>query len=316
MRSLPDEMMLPPLAKFARLHVSSGDVDPAYPVLRWVVDGYDDGALIEEERKLWHVLLYAAFYNLASAQIAIEHHPVPGPLCNACNVLPTGVERRNLRGGKMAEHITALLTTANESGGIYPWLYRACDWPTPELRWQALRSIALPVWGNGRWATYKLAELCGEVLAWPLAAPDMGLDGASGPLAGLMLVYKVLWSDPEAQGRNLQTVLRAYPFEVDLPLQQIETVLCDWHAVITGRYYVGHDIDLMQEQLLAAEARHDRTFPALWEARAQSFAEKYLGEAPINGWGGVVAYRKRWFRDHGHILDRDQDIALNHPTLR
>ena len=53
--------LLLPLATFARGEVRSRDIDPVYPVLRWLEREDDD------EVALWRSLVYVGFYNIASS---------------------------------------------------------------------------------------------------------------------------------------------------------------------------------------------------------------------------------------------------------
>ena len=70
------------------LQVGTGDIDPAYPVLRMVGDGLGGGDTLG-----WLVLRHVAFYQLGSALRSMQDAPGPG-LPDALLKLPTGTERQ------------------------------------------------------------------------------------------------------------------------------------------------------------------------------------------------------------------------------
>src|SRR5260221_8035979 len=71
-------------------------------------------------------------------------------------------------------------------------------------------------------------------------------------------------------------------------------MLCEFHSMAEGRYYPGHDIDLLQEQMLAAQLPAE-TMHELWAFRRKTFDTPYLGE--YMGWSGVDKARNRFYRD-------------------
>jgi len=75
-------------------------------------------------------------------------------------------------------------------------------------------------------------------------------------------------------------------------LDQLETSLCDFNSLVKGRYYIGHEMDLMMEGLEPQSI--------FWEARAKALAHNYLGE--FKGWHGVRPELKTIYRDKGLIF--------------
>lgn len=286
----PAALVLDALTRFGQLQVSSGDVDPAYPVLTHRL------ASCSPTEALDYVLLFAAYYHLGSAETAFS-----GDGTGLAD-LPVAVERRNLRGGRIVTH---LASWARFPAAPDEWLRQRFT-EDRQANWTALRVNAGAVWGNGRWATYKLAELCGTVLGWPVTAPDMGMTGASGPLAGLRLILPGTTED-EADARGAFVQRRLADRGLVVPLEQVETLLCDYHALADGRYYVGHDIDQQQAQLADTPAG---SLDAFWQARAAVFDGKYLGE--VNGWQRPDKTRAKVYRQHGVVLDRDEEMPDGH----
>lgn len=282
------------VAGFASLQLESRDMDPAYPVLKERVRVLSDNA------KHRYVFLYLAYYNIASAERAF-HDPEP-------SLYPTGTERRNLRTlDALTEHWNSIDDLVTRHGGWRSWLTSGFT-GNPEQDYLTLRDVTLrQPWGNGRWAAYKGAEVLQKVLDYNVVATDMGNDGSSGPLSGLESVFGprpstdvVRWAD--SAGFTLQASLRK--FGVDLAIDELETVLCNWHSLEAGDYYSGHDIDLMQEQILQAERLSGKRLTELWTARRQALPVWTLGE--LNGYEGVDKTRKRAYAEAGLLLDRSQ----------
>lgn len=298
-----DGSNLADLATFARWHVASGDIDPVYPVLGSLIDRW----ALDAEDALRFVLLYVAYYDLGSAVSAWDAGAwVPGRgLDSRFALLPTGTERRGLRGGiNLVTHIDSL-DGRLAGGGLVPWLTSRFG-DDPFTNWKIAEATLRSVEHNGRWAAYKTGEIMATVLGLPLAPTDAGHDFSSGPRSGLALVYPKV---AKYKGSRSGTVAALDGFTEDLrsdmadrgvvlPVEQLETVLCDWHAVVEGRYYVGHDIDLMLEQVgrphVTESARAD-----IDAARGASFDGRWLGE--VSGWSGVRPKLKRLYRDAGRV---------------
>lgn len=296
------------LPEFARWHVASGDVDPAYPVLRALADRAAD-----DEARLRFVLLYVAYYDLGSALAAWTAGAWRWgePLEDRASRFPTGTERRGHRvPARLVAHLADLDRLAREAGSLTAWLLAWVRSDDPLVNWRSVSEAVASVRGNGRWAAYKTAELLAEVLGWPLEAPDAGHATSTGPRAGLGAVIpaaaEVHGNTPPAIARldamteRLRSALAAA--EVDLPVSVLETVLCDWRSVLHGRYYVGHDIDLMAEQVARSVARGVLPGPEARHvaiARAASFDPMWLGE--WSGWHGVRADLRTAYRDRGVI---------------
>lgn len=291
---------LPALIRFAELHVASEDIDPMYPVLRHLQRRMD------REDALWHSLLYVAFYNVASSQQAYGRYPSPAQVEGDLARLPTGTERRNLRGGgPLTRHTGVLAELASAHGGAYAWLTHQLV-GDPRADWTNVQGTIRQAWGNGRWAAYKTAEVLMKVNGFRLEATDMGNAFSTGPRRGLELFFgrvdgNSYWpvAKLDAQGEVLRELLRDHGIE--LGIEQLETVLCDFHSMHEGRYYVGNDIDLMQGQLEAAElAGADLT--AVWLARAAALPNRYLGE--LRGWSGVDKARATRYLVSGEVVGR------------
>jgi hypothetical protein len=170
------------------------------------------------------------------------------------------------------------------------------DLPTGDQRdnWRrCFTDLQMPEF-NGRWAAYKTSELLQKVLAWPVEPTDAGHEHSTGPLQGLLTL------DPTLQGQPvgvLDDVTEELRIDIEDHLSrptdvaEVETILCDWHSLLDGRYYVGHDIDQMQTagNLCLSEFVGDPAVPPtralINNARKGAFEGRWLGEE--SGWRGV-----------------------------
>jgi hypothetical protein len=285
---------------FGREQIACDDLDPAYPVLRALLAG------LEPEQKLWFLTLYLGYYNLPSALSAFRALPLPKSLWNKPDVLrlACATERRGLRGGKVRDNIESYLCLAKF--GQEKFLQSGWG-DSPEENYLRFWETIQKVWGNGRWAAFKMAELLKDVLGWNLAAPDLRLKHCSGPRAGLEMLTE-LQSAPVAQLEKASVALKlqAAIAGLEADWEGIETVLCDFHSLAMGTYYLGHDIDGQWEQVMKAPlAVEDRD--RLLEIRSQVFRAEYLCER--GDWEGIETARKSVYRKRQEILIRRPLIA-------
>ena len=303
-------MLLPPLraklfadfCEFGAEHLSSQDIDPVYPVLREFYRSLN----WSNETALWFTTLYLAYYHLGSAIRAFDLHSafVPNDDYHDIAFFPTATERRGLRGGKVQHFLDSygaqvagvtsqaaflrqgLLMGGREGDELYNY----------EVFWDTIQYV----WGNGRWAAFKWAEVLQQVHGFPLKAPDMRLQFCSGPKEGLELLFG-LHSASTGLLNQCAQVLRSDCSAAALPLswEQLETVLCDFNSLQKGHYYVGHDIDQMQEQLIRLESPLEQ---ALYQARAVALPKTYLGEQ--HGWHGIDRARRTIYQSTQQIVTR------------
>lgn len=277
--------------------VDSRDLDPVYPVYRALAD--DLGMGLEDRVRL--VLLHVAYYHMGSALVAFSATNSLADMGSAPLPLPCATERRGHRNpAALSAHLNSIARRADE---IVGWC-RAADRAGPG-GWGLMTDRLETVHGNGRWAAYKTAEMFQHILPLPIEAPDMGHAHSSGPRKGLALLYRDL---PEGSGVDVVRHLDRLSDEVvgalrwpdrRVALSEAETSLCDFRSLVTGRYYVGHDIDKMQEQLT--------TVPSELSSRAVSarrivLPRAYLGE--LSGRTGVDKNRRRVYLDTGKIVTR------------
>lgn len=274
--------------RFSAEHKISGDIDPVYIVLREVHKIREWGI----EKRIWHTLLYVTWYHMGSAEIMLARYPVPQWLKDQPK-LSTGVERRGFRGNnKGCEMINDLLESRIASGSMSWWLRDLCDHAdNPKERWEAIYNDFKGVKNNGTWAAYKWCDLVKNVLGFPVTAPDIGVGGGgetAGPVPGLVRLTGEDWKrcayDRKFQ-EDFYQFCRSEGFDWD-GLEEMETALCDFNTHSKGHYYVGHDIDLMMNQIAGIPGEND-----YWLARERGFPRKYLGEK--GGWFGLRKVKRK-----------------------
>lgn len=307
--------LMPYVARFGRHLIASSDVDPIYPVLKELHTARD----LDEDEALWHSFLYVAWYHMPVGHAVYDLAPNPCKLSSksmmrvGAHMWPTGIERRSNRGGKVFQHIEAFCKATTDST-LSEW-FREGFFIAPTLldrhaNWHVVNERLQSIWGNGRWAAYKHCEVLRRVHNLSVEAPDMGHRFSSGPRKGLAELYGPLEGQSEAivavldaQGRDLQERLLGRGVEVDV--EELETILCNFHSMLKGRYYVGHDIDEMQEQIDQAHERgiiSDSQRDELYGAREANLPTWYLGEH--NGWHGIQKRRMTRFRDDRRVVIR------------
>lgn len=290
-------------AEFARHMVRSADIDPVYPVLRQLIADLE----LEEGEAEWLVVLYLAFYEVTSALTAFLAHPSPigNTILSDREVLrlPTGIERRGLRGGDtMQEHLLDWLSRFDGRS----FFAAATEWygDDPYRNDSILSGYFQGVKYNGRWAAYKGTEVLHKVLDHPNAARDAGHENSTGPRQGLTLFFPVVKGqrpvDIALLDRQTEVLREATAVHgVELEVEELETLLCDFKSLAHGRYYVGHDTDLMLEGIYAGPQAAQGP---LLDAR-RALPREYRGEK--NGWVARNRLAMRAYVERGAVLHRE-----------
>lgn len=313
---MPSRKLYEDVKTFARAMLESRDLDPLYDVLRELYVAMD----LDEERALWFTTLYLAYYNLPSALTAFWYLPLDDAYellhgagePQALTALPMATERRNLRiGGKVVLNLQSYLGWVAVFGSQRLFLRQRWG-DNPERNFLAFWDTAQSVWGNGRWAAFKWADLLKNVHGWNLAAPDMRMAFCSGPKEGLQLLYGYPTEDVptlDRMGADLRERLAADGLNLDW--EELETVLCNFKSLYKGKYYVGHDIDELQERIdLSGRFLGLDERARLYRARQASLPAAYLGER--HGWHGIDRARMGAYKATGAILTREEvDVAAH-----
>ena len=306
-----DQRLFNDFLHFSQRQYDSLDYDPFHPMLIELQKGMDP------EEALWHSTLYMAYYNVGSFQVAFEEGPPCGrPFPEWLARLPVGVQRRNLRGGKVLTHLDSYVRLAHEHGSQRDYLTAGFT-GDPKADWATLQDNVGKAWGNGRWSIFTTSELYQKVNNIPVLPCNLMNDGSSGPRAGLKILFNL--EDPTVEeldkltdqlfveaSKRLRTRIPYLP-EGHYDYAMLESQLCDFQSLCKGRYYVGRDIDRDQERLrktagaLKALGRSEKGLDAVWAARSAVFDNRYLGEH--NGWAGRTDYALTHYQRYGEVAD-------------
>ena len=290
--------------EFAFFHqemVDVNEMDPVYPVLKEI------GRLLEldQEQLNWLCHVYVAYYDMGSALKCFESNPNPQVPHEDFTKLFCATERRSHRNPiRLQQHFDSLVSIAENNGGLDHWLRRYLK-DTPEGSWKAILTPLEMIYGNGRWASYKLAEMLQKVTDLPVQAPDMGHQNSSGPRDGMAYLYKDLphGNTPKEVAQldliSQDLLKQMSKHGVDAKIEEAETSLCGIKSLINGHYYIGADIDKMLETM---NKQPCSLTPIAFQARKNVFPERYLGE--LNGWSGVDKLRMKPYKATGQILTR------------
>lgn len=278
------------------LQVGSGDLDPMYPVLRRISERWG----LDPDQRAWLAICHVIWYHPGSTLQGFRAAPEPGAIPEDLTgsvllKLPCLTERRGHRPKQpLINHLQDLRSKLQ--GGVLDWVTQPLEGDDPQLDWARLNEHLMTIVGNGRWAAYKTAELLQKVCGLPVEAADAGHRYSSGPRKGLQVLEPDCpqGNTPEDIARLDQMTQQYADLLGEPDLAQVETSLCDFNSLVNGRYYLGHDIDSMQDAWRAVPAPADA-----WEARADIFDPQYLGE--LNDWNGVRKPLKRLYQRTGEL---------------
>ena len=259
------------------------------------------------EDTFWFLILLWAYNHWGSALVAFERFPVPSALDEATMRLPMTTSRRGLRGGRLEGYIASYLLQVRRYGSLCAFF--SADFTSDvhhnfERYWRQ----ALCIWGNGRWAACGMAEHMVRGMGWPMEAPDMRLAGQRSVQRGLLDLFGMtaenVW--PLAAYNQLGVLALAYARQAAFPhmgYETLETLLCDYQALLRGLYYVGNHIDEELEELIQVRFMLSSVRLAqVWDLRQQVIPWDYLGE--YHGWSGSSSVLKRYYRTYRLVGDR------------
>lgn len=305
------------LVHFSQRQYDCLDYDPFHPMIVHLSKG------LSKEEALWLSTLYMAFYNIGSAYAAFKVvRPLKRPPDWVLR-LPVGVQRRNHRGGRIAQHLASFSALAKAHGSIEAFLTDGFIAGSSEWNWQILKDNVQKSWGNGRWSVYTTAELYQKANGLAVFPCDIMNDGSSGPRSGLSRMFGCDLSNSRKDVETADMLAdllfehmrkRIYTRIPYLPkghydYAMMESQLCDFNSLCKGRYYIGRDIDRDQERIRAAELAikalgQRMSLAEVWAAREAVFPVRYLGE--FCGWRGRTDEAKTFYQKTGTIADHGE----------
>lgn len=243
---------------YSRALMGSNDVDPTYPVIKSIVqkEGFDP---------YWFSFVYVGFYSLETAIKMCREIPAHEDWHRNKKLF---IERRNDKTWSKFGHerrgtarniqtqvnnfsaVAVFLETINDEMEFLTASEIIKNWHVDQASFRtALQTLPF----HGGWASFKIAEIFEKAFGVEqFAIPDLGVVGRDpnsndGPVGGLRWLYGrehtydsnwySIWDD---LGSRL-----ARAWRVDIG--KVETCLCKWHKMKSGKYYIGHDIHEFHE---------------------------------------------------------------------
>lgn len=266
---------------FSRALIGANDHDPVYPFVKDLIK-------LKRYQPEWFVFVYVAFYNLESA-------------IKICNEFPTSADWNEKRFLEMREskyvskfgherrgtvrNVTNQLSLFKGARRFIEVMNNAMSFTQGGVKNGAFRDTLQKYPFHGGWSAYKIAELYEKSLGYKsLAITDLGLQGRDpnrddSPIGGLRWLYGrdnvydesffPIWN---RFGENLS---KAWGTGIG----EVETCLCKFHKLCTGKYFVGHDIQefVDLEYILANDYRtimKANFHPVFWSGKEHLEKEK------------------------------------------
>lgn len=261
-----DDQALADLVEFARLEVASADVEPWAATLRALYEiELSRLGPVAAERSLWQVHLYNATDDLSSTFTLFDLAPSPhewsltahSRRVEIAKQVYCGGERRNLRGGKLAQRLdsyTALLAGETQTR----WVLEALAGASPFANFVAVMPYLQRVWGVGRLAAFEWAEFLAKVGGFAIETTDGALWESSGPRESLERIHRRGEPAPSIDWLNDAALLTKQHLEeqgVELSWWDFETVICDFNVMRKGRYYPGKHLAMISEEIASLPER-------------------------------------------------------------
>lgn len=291
----PDKRLREDLLKFARLEVVTRDLEPWALLLRAVADELD----LDEESILWLVKLYNAYDSFASAWKVYRRWPLPKVWASApdredCARYECTQERRNLRGGKVIKHFQSYCDQLRDCSQK-DWLRGDLLSETP-ADYSELMKLVGNVWGVGRQTAFEWVEFLAKVARFPISAPQAWLWESEGPRRSLQSLYgnkTPTRKELDDYAKDLKGFLAEKG--LDLPWEDFETVICDFHVMTKGRYYVGRHLAALRGEIEELPPED------------KEFLLPLFSQIPPEPWGrispGIDKAHMPVYRDKGRIGD-------------
>lgn len=290
-----DTRILNDLVTFARIELSSGDIEPWAEVIREVD--------LPREQRIWLATLYNTYDDLHSAWSSMRlwptvHHWARAADRDRAASFNCTQERRNLRGGRVLQRHTSYVSAL----GLYSeeqWMRRALDSGLSSGgNFRRLTEQMRTIWGVGRQSAFEWAEFAGKVMGLPVDAADGQLWESSGPRRSLEDLFQMPDPSP-AQLDSAAHITRDFLLGegIDLDWVDFETVICDFLVMRRGRYYPGRHLAALFDEIATLPEAGDRE--RLWAAWYSVIPFPWCEMPP----GGIDKSKLALYRATGKILD-------------
>lgn len=279
----------------AECSIHSGDIDPVYPVMKRWFDNYQ----VSDVDRLWGCLLYLYLYNLPWTLDIFESYPsIEIAKANKIwedsrlSLVKIGSDRRGIywSGGLSL----ALKNLMDSLYNLNDLAYLPKDYKKVN---EFIRSLPL----GGVWSGFKYSDLVTQTTEnFHLECEDLFLrERLAGPGEAVLALlgqdtknhkyikdnYPLIEAKLNEWVRIIGTKVNGYKTWSSkifrFGLFELETVLCNYHSICTGSYYLGMDLDDMYIKLkdkLIKQGKSTGSDRAIAYLRNALFEEKNLIE--------------------------------------
>jgi hypothetical protein len=302
--------------------IVSWDVDPAYPLMKYIIDRYE----LSREQQYWMMWLYGVFYHVASVHWVMQEFPdfelvdvdrLERWHAKHWRLLQYETDRRHEKGlfvdrfksykswvgeGTQEDKFVGLL---DPNGDIYE-SYRRVNKSLNQLR------------GFGRYALFYYTEALARCVGLPIMCDHTPLKDCDSSRNGLCHAIK---REDLVDCKNLSKAELAFLHKEELELMDeikalnpsipvdfwfMETVECAYKGLFRRRRYIGYYIDRLYEEIVSIE--HKDTYGAtegvcwlpLEDFREEMLGRKYVNQNGIN-------------QEHLHQMIDQGELVLLHP---
>lgn len=298
------------LIKYSWAVIKTGDVDPAYPLLSWIMDELS----LDTEERYWLCFLYGHFYHVACAYWVFINFP------NIYDIdlnelrqwenenyrrLEYQDDRKRER-GKFAKCVESYIKQVNKYGSQKD-MFRAM---MTKDKYQSFMNIYRwcreKIYGFGRYTAFYYTETLARCMNHNLDAPEIFYPEAESPRLGMQYALnyfpqRINYDYLNKSTEQVLSMLKRYCPEADH--MYFESCLCAYKGLWKRRRYIGYYIDRSQEEIIAMEKNTGEDFSRLWQAREEVFPHYMLGE--LNGWQGRRKHLYNVFANTGKLVNLD-----------
>lgn len=301
------------LAEYVAYHqgmLTMGDLDPAYPMLRYLCDRFE----LNVEQRYWLAFLYAVTYCGPTVFYAYNEFPDwenvdPGRLerwwhANRERLL-FQTDRRWVRSRNQFCAVVASYTDwVRKHASTQELRFRQLAGATREETYDRVFREAGRIFQFGRYALFLYTEAVHVVTGLPMEPTGLDLANAESSRNGLC--YALGRDDlitgketgrtslPPGAIQDLQSafgVVLARVRAEDPPglrstVWNVETSLCAYKKLKRGQRYLGYYLDRQAQEIqqMKANVREGVDWSVLWDFRRETFQNRWLAEARLPGY--------------------------------
>lgn len=292
------------LDEYADYHFAmydAGDIDPTYPMLRYLVDRFE----LNTEQCYWLAYLYSLTYCGATVFYIYNEFPdfenvnldrMTRWWTENKHNLVFQTDRRWIRSND--QFVPAVASYRNWIGNrTQERRFSLFNHPDPKVAYFRAYQSASEIYQMGRFALFLYLEAIHVVTGYKMIPHELDLRNSLSSRNGLVYalgedallrgheygdqplpgpVYIVLKEELD----NILSLLKALRPEARVDIWNVETTLCAYKKYKRGKQYIGYYINRQAKEIEAMQAnvQDGVSWNVLWDFRASEFDQEYLEE--------------------------------------